>query len=329
MRVGLMLDTVRSFIPLEELHERISTISKLGYTTLHLHLTDDQGWRVQSDIYPHLASEDHYTKDEIRELVEFATAKGIEIIPEVDVPGHSSYLNYKVPGIGLGTPAEPPIGEWVLSRRKSSVIDVSNPEAMSKVGKLIEEVAELFSGDLFHIGFDEVNKRYFKKEVCVSKAGDCLERALTFFYTTLQNVGKRPVMWVNEMKLHYKNHPNLILQVWSSQAAKILDDPELKNDVILSNTRGSYFNFPMTQSEMDTRNKMTEGVSVWKMWQGGGLLRPELIKAFNTPKVLGYEACLWTEYLQTEEIRTIALEDKLPIFINRIKEIKDEINYGE
>jgi hexosaminidase len=86
---ALMLDPARHFLPVEDVKFFIDQMAKYKYNVLQLHLTDDQGWRVAINSHPHLASRQHYTQDDLRDIIGYAAQRHIEIIPEMDIPGHT------------------------------------------------------------------------------------------------------------------------------------------------------------------------------------------------------------------------------------------------
>ena len=86
---ALMLDPARHFIPMEDVKFFIDQMAKYKYNVLQLHLTDDQGWRVAIHSHPKLASAQHYTQEELREIIDYAAQRHIEVVPEVDIPGHT------------------------------------------------------------------------------------------------------------------------------------------------------------------------------------------------------------------------------------------------
>ena len=86
-----MLDVTRHFMPLSQLFEVVDGLQLLKLNVLHLHLSDDQGFRFGSEALPKLVSDEHYAKDELRDLVAYAADRGVRVIPEIDVPGHVNH----------------------------------------------------------------------------------------------------------------------------------------------------------------------------------------------------------------------------------------------
>lgn len=150
---GIMIDVARQPHPIEVIHDVVKLCHwyKLGY--LHIHFTDSQLWTLPSDRYPQLSAENTtYTKKQLQELEQVAATRGVTIIPEIDVPGHSAALLRLLPELGTKTsaPGRPVLD--VLSSRTYDVLDT-----------LIGELCEIFpSTPYIHLGADEVKR---EKEV--------------------------------------------------------------------------------------------------------------------------------------------------------------------
>lgn len=185
---GLMLDESRSFKGKEYIKKQIEAMALLRMNVLHLHLTDAAGWRLQIDSYPNLtdyvawrkgetyhewealgypftnaqdpdAYGGFYTKDDIREIVAFAAERHIDIIPEIEMPGHSMEVNRAYPEIAcVGPDGKPRPFSWDLC--------VGNEGTFEFLEKVLEEVIELFPYKYIHIGGDEAAKKDW--EVCVN-----------------------------------------------------------------------------------------------------------------------------------------------------------------
>ncbi|MBB6091212.1 N-acetyl-beta-hexosaminidase [Povalibacter uvarum] len=130
-------------------------MERVKLNVLHLHLSDDQGFRVESKRFPRLNSVgshgQFYTQDEIRRLVAYAADRGVLIVPEFDVPGHSRAMVEAYPQLGVvAARSRPPFPADVA-------LNPASAEVYDFLGKLIDELAPLFPGPYFHIGGDEVS----------------------------------------------------------------------------------------------------------------------------------------------------------------------------
>lgn len=175
---GFMLDVARHFFSVEEVKRMIDVMSYYKMSRFHWHLTDDQGWRVEIKKYPKLTTVGSiapncyatsleygpyytnstygpyfYTQDEIREVVAYAAERHIDVIPEVDMPGHfvaamASYPEYSCSPNGGHT-------IWFNGGISSDVLNVGNPAAVQFAKDILAELVELFPYPVFHIGGDE------------------------------------------------------------------------------------------------------------------------------------------------------------------------------
>ncbi|GGD59853.1 family 20 glycosylhydrolase [Lacimicrobium alkaliphilum] len=155
---GLLIDSVRHFIPLDDIKRQIEGMAAAKLNVLHWHLTDDQGWRVESPGYPklhELASDgQYYRREQIKDVVEFAAIRGIRVVPELDLPGHASAIAVAYPEL-ISLP-----GPYQMQRHWGvfePLLDPSNPEVYVFIRTLVGEFAELFPDPFLHIGGDEVN----------------------------------------------------------------------------------------------------------------------------------------------------------------------------
>ena len=156
-RRSLLLDPARNFISLAGLKRQVDQLSALKLNVLHLHLTDDQGWRFESKIFPKLqeigGEGKFYTQAELRELVAYAAARGVTVMPEIDMPGHSTALLAAYPDLScsgekLEVSHHVGIHRNALCPAKEEVYDFLKP--------LLAEVAGVFPSEYIHIGSDEV-----------------------------------------------------------------------------------------------------------------------------------------------------------------------------
>ncbi len=157
---GLMLDSVRHFFSVETIKRQLDAMAAAKLNIFHWHLTDDQGWRLESRHYPRLqekASDGHYyTREEVRDIVEYAMARGIQVVPEIDMPGHSSAIGVAYPEL-MATPGPyAPEDRWGVH---TPLLNPANEEVYVFAEKILAEVSELFPFEYVHIGGDEVNPR--------------------------------------------------------------------------------------------------------------------------------------------------------------------------
>ena len=169
---GLMLDVTRHFISVEGLKKHIDMLASIKINTLHLHLSDYQGWRVEIKKYPLLTEvgsrrideygkeySGYYTQDDIREIVEYARERFITIIPEIDVPGHSLAAIAAYPELSCTGEKYEVMSRW----GRFPVVFCPGKEVMFEMlDGIFAEMCALFPGPYFHIGGDECPKEVWK-----------------------------------------------------------------------------------------------------------------------------------------------------------------------
>lgn len=155
---GVLIDPVRHFLPLETLKRQIDGIAAARMNVFHWHLTDDQGWRFASSHYPQLQQQASdglfYSQQQMRELVHYATQRGVRVVPEIDLPGHASALAVAMPEL-MSAP-----GPYAMERGWGvfkPLLDPSNEAVFRFIDTLIGEVAAIFPDPYIHIGGDEVD----------------------------------------------------------------------------------------------------------------------------------------------------------------------------
>ncbi len=183
---GLLLDCCRHFFSVDEVKKVLDVMAIYKLNRLHWHLTEDQGWRIEIDKYPKLTeigafrdytiikrdmnSNDgtrhggYYTKEQIRDIVAYAQARGITIIPEVDLPGHMQAALASYPELGCAGSEPQPYKVrtyWGISKQ---VLNVGKESTMRFLEDVCGEVAELFPGEYFNIGGDECPRDEWKTD---------------------------------------------------------------------------------------------------------------------------------------------------------------------
>jgi hexosaminidase len=158
---GLMIDAARHFQPVNVVKRNLDAMASMKMNVFHWHLADDQGWRIEMKDHPKLneSSTDgsYYTQEEIKNIVKYADERGILVVPEIDVPGHTSALLTAYPEIGSKLASDAAYSIKRNSGIYNSTLDPTNPETYELLSEIFDEVCPLFPGDYFHIGGDENN----------------------------------------------------------------------------------------------------------------------------------------------------------------------------
>ena len=143
---GLMIDNGRQFFSRRWLEQRIVEMSNLKLNLLHLHFSDNQGYRLESDSHPEIVSDPHLKKSDIRKLQALARRRHLTIVPELDAPGHLQAALEKHPELQLTN---------VFGQKQPDKLDVTLPEARQFIADLLNEYLPLFDGPWWHTGADE------------------------------------------------------------------------------------------------------------------------------------------------------------------------------
>jgi hexosaminidase len=165
------LDVARRFFPPATLRRFIDLAAHFRLNVVHLHLSDNEAWRLPSRLYPRLPSPEHYTERQIRELVEYARRRGVAIVPEIDVPAHAAAAIRAYPALECGTP------DTLCAGR-----------AAAFAGRVVTEAAALFDSPYVHTGGDEV-------DAWTSKERGIFEHALD---AALSRAHKTMIVWDDE-----------------------------------------------------------------------------------------------------------------------------------
>ncbi len=221
----VLLDVARRYHSPSTLRSLIRAASVARVKSIQLHLTDDQNWMFPSRVLPGIEKRNQhrrptYTVEELKSLQEFAFERGVELIPEIDLPGHSSLLVATYPETFA-----------IKSSPSRSCIDFSNPAAIEKIRLLIREVMTVFDRSKhIHLGGDEAYYPGLEKQV------PDVEKAFLGFLSAMikevRNYGKTPIVWEGFHRspasaAFGKENPNLIVVAWEGSyysPTKLLED---------------------------------------------------------------------------------------------------------
>ena len=288
---GQSLDCVRHFFPIEEVKKILEQMALVKMNVLHLHLTDDQGWRIESLRFPQLhgVNADYFTQAQLREIVEFARIRGIEILPEIDLPGHTTAILAAFPELGC-TGKQPDLAS--SGGIYTTILCAGNEKVYGFLEELLTEICELFPASRFHIGGDEAPKHQWHScPVCkaaMERLGIADYEALQGHFTArvahiLKKCGKRPVCW-NETLKGYPDPRDMEIQYWTMD-----DIPKMD---AFARRGGKFIYSYMCELYLDYPYSMT---SVKKLFR----LRPHIWQrsCSNDPGMLGIESTLWAEHI--------------------------------
>lgn len=167
---GMLIDSARHFLPIETLKRQIDGIAAAKMNVFHWHLTDDQGWRFASSHYPQLQEKASdglwYSQQQMRDIVSYASARGVRVVPEIDFPGHASALAVAMPQlISAPGPYQMERGWGVFK----PLLDPSNEQVYQFIDTLMGEVAAIFPDPYIHIGGDEVDASQWNRSEAIQQ----------------------------------------------------------------------------------------------------------------------------------------------------------------
>jgi hexosaminidase len=270
-----MLDVARHFFGVDDVKRLVDVIARYGLNRLHLHLTDDQGWRIEITSWPRLAEVGGapggwYTQAQYADLVAFCAERGIVVVPEVDMPGHANAALVAYPELA---PADYSPEPYTGTDVGFSTLDVNNESTYEFVEDVVREVAALSPGDYFHIGGDEASATAPADYVRF------VERACEI----VRGHGKRVVGW--EEIARAKLPQGTIVQHWkdlqlATRAA------EQGAELVMS---------PAPHAYLD--HKYDETTVLGTAWAGYVGVRDAY--DWDPGAALGVEAALWSETLES------------------------------
>ena len=235
---GLMLDCSRHFWTVDELKETLSQMAFFKLNKLQMHLTDNNAWRLAMDQYPELTAKGtyysdfpdlsgkYYSTNDLKEIVKYAQALGIEIIPEVDLPGHAIALLAAMPQLSCkgGTfeayPEELPLNQ--RKRGNENMLCIGNPESIRFAQEVVDALIQIFPSKYIHLGGDEVPTAIWEKcpkcQALYKKEGMKEPGELQDYFTRkmseyIRSKGKIMVGW-DEINDRHAATPEDMLTVW-------------------------------------------------------------------------------------------------------------------
>ena len=290
---GLMIDSARHFIPLDIIRRNLDGMEAVKMNVFHWHLTDNQGFRVESKKFPklHEMGSDglYYTQDEIRDLIAYARDRGIRVVPEFEMPGHSTAMFVAHPELASAP------GPYQIERHwgvMDPAFDPTNEQTYKFLDQFIGEMAGLFPDQFFHIGGDEVNGKQWnanpKIQEYMRAHGIKNNQALqTYFSKRLQSIvakhGKSMVGW--DEILDPSLPKDITIQSWRGQASLAAAAKQGYRG-LLSN--GYYLDLGWCAARHYAADPLSGDAAN---------LSPE-----EKQRVLGGESTMWAEYVGPENI---------------------------
>ena len=292
---GLLLDCCRHFMEVEFIKKMIDNLALHKMNVLHWHLTEDQGWRIEIDAYPKLTEVGawrteldgtkhggFYSKEEIREIITYASARHVEVIPEIELPGHSQAALAAYPYLGCTGEQLEVANRWGVFK---DIYCAGNDSTILFLKQVLTEVCELFPSSRIHIGGDEAPKvRWHSCDKCqnrIAEQGLNDEHELQTWFIEeiglfLESKGKTIIGWDEILEGGLPD--GAVVQSWRgmSGASQAI---ELGSDVIVSPTSHCYLDYPLSSTDLKKVYSFNP--------------RPETV---GDGRVLGGECNMWTEH---------------------------------
>ncbi len=297
---SFMIDSCRHFFKVETIKKMIDLCASFKFNKFHWHISDDQGWRVQIDKYPQLTEigsvrhgtslgtevndkdyGGYYTKAEIRDVIEYAKTRYIEVIPEIDLPGHTSALLAAMPEMVCGN-------KKVEVKKTAGVfkdiICAGEENNYEIICNILDEICDLFPCEYFHIGGDEAPKKQWKEcpkcQAKIKAEGLVNEEELQGYFVNriseyLRNKGKKVISWNESLNGGNLNDEGII-QFWLDRE-KIYE--KYPHKMIVSDFFSYYMDYPYEMTPLKKTYDYDEKLG----------------------DVIGVETPIWTEYVEDED----------------------------
>ena len=326
---GLLIDPARHFIPVPDVEQSIDAMALHKFNRLQIHLTDDQGWRIEIRKCPRLvetgawmdftafhqpdkkAGPDdkrpggYYTQDDIRHLVRYAAERHITIVPEIEMPAHTGAAIVSYPSIGLYPDklnALAPEERWTANER----VLAPRPQTVTFMQNVLTEVMELFPSRHIHIGGDEANIDHWKKseemQAMIRELNLKDEAGLHSWFIKqmdafLTSHGRQLLGW--DEILQGGLAPGAVVMSWRGEAGGITA-AQAGHNVVMAPTSHTYFDY--YQGPAEAEPKAIGGyIPLEKVYQYEPI--PAALTADQAKHVLGGQAQLWGEFISNQDHR--------------------------
>ena len=305
---GLMIDVGRHFVPLDVIRENLNGMEAVKMNVFHWHLSEDQGFRIESKTFPLLQAKGsdglYYTQDQVRDILAYARDRGIRVIPEFDMPGHATSWFVGYPELASGK------GPYQIERHWGifdPAMDPTRESTYQFLDRFLEEMTALFPDAYFHIGGDECNGKEWETnpriQAYMHSHPLADNAALQAYFTSRVQalVTKHHKITVGWDEVLQPNTPHdVVIQSWRGQ------------DSLAEAARRGYRGILSAGYYVDLNQSAADHYAVDPFANGKVPLSPE-----QASRILGGEATMWTEFVTPENInsriwpRTAAIAERL------------------
>ncbi|HSO88002.1 MAG TPA: beta-N-acetylhexosaminidase [Draconibacterium sp.] len=321
---GNMLDVGRHFFPVSFIKKYIDILAMYKINTFHWHLTEDQGWRIEIKKYPLLTEISHwrdettlghygsnqgmdgigyggfYTQEQAREIVKYAAERYITVVPEIEMPGHSSAALAAYPNLGCTGGPYKVQGIWGVHK---DVYCAGKEETFDFLQNVLDEILDIFPSEFIHIGGDECPKDAWQQcDACqkrMKEKGLKDEHELQSWFVSrmdeyLTSKGRRLVGW--DEILEGGLAPGAIVMSWRGEKGGI-EAAKQKHDVVMSPNSHMYIDHYQSRNTENEPLAIGGFLPVEKVYEYEPV--PAELSAEEAKYILGVQTNLWTEYIAT------------------------------
>ena len=321
---GLMLDSARHMQTVDEIKRILDTMAQHKLNRFHWHLTDDQGWRIPIDGWPGLTEAGacrvplgdagrepdsgrprpycgFYSKDEIRDIVAFAAARYIEVVPEIDIPGHAQAAIAAYPELGVLDTAPQVSAEWGIH----TYLFNAEESTFAFLDTVFQQAMDLFPGRYIHVGGDEAAKDQWIaspriqariRELGLKDEHDLQSHLMARIERVLAARGRRLIGW--DEILEGELPATATVMSWRGTEGGI-EAAKHGNDVVMSPYTDLYLDYLQSDSPNEIPGRPLPLVTLRKVYDYEPV--PKELTAEEAKHVLGAQGNLWTEHLRSIE----------------------------
>ncbi len=310
---GFMIDIGRKYFEIEYIESVIRLLAWMKMNFIHLHFTEWNGFRLRSDLFPGLAAEQSYSKEDIRRIQDYADKYHIMVIPEIDLPAHATAITEYNPDLAFKCPSMRSSWWQTYSLEKAGypledqawTLDITRREVRSWIKALLDEWIPLFDGPYFHIGGDEYQydrEKYACEELVMAAKemgyeypGDVFVDYINELNEHVKSYGKKTQIWNwwrfsqnEDRQNHTSIQPakDIVINVWNRSRLEDIVDEGYR--VVITSEEGEealyvvpdYGHNPGEYGYFDSKK-------IYEQW-----------KPQTAPNVLGFKICLWTNEVE-------------------------------
>ena len=319
----LMVDPVRHFIPFNDLKAFVKEMARYKYNALHLHLVDDQAWRIEIKKYPELVEKasdrvgmddmperisGYYTQDEMRELVQFAAKYHVMVIPEIELPGHEIAAIHCFPQLSC---EKKPVPIRLTCGVSNELLCPAEPFVYEFLNNVLTELANIFPAPYVHLGGDEAGQpplgawsncsacKALKKKEGFTENWELQKYLFDRIIEQLKRLGKKPMYWYEQ---EFKTiQPGCVVYAWRNGLTKVAIDAAIRNkaQIMLCPGEHCYLDYPEQKGDMPEVNWGMPATSLERAYQLDPAWGQDSV--FVNNNLLGVSGTLWSECINSTE----------------------------